>query len=136
QAATLITRALALRQVTPGEWWKVMRHELIMGLALGAALGGIGFVRASFTREATLRNDEERKDPFEVHPLAGQAITQDMEGKYLIPPGALQYVGKRFKGESQIAIPSGSAVQAIKDQDGTTQIYRFPANTIFSTAQV
>ncbi len=49
QAATLITRAMALGQVTPRDWWRVLRHELKMGLALGATLGAVGFVRAFLT---------------------------------------------------------------------------------------
>jgi magnesium transporter len=47
QAATLITRAMALRQIVPSDWWRVIRHELLMGLALGLSLGLIGFVRVS-----------------------------------------------------------------------------------------
>lgn len=43
QAVTLITRALALGQVTSQEWWRVLRHEVSMGLALGLTLGFIGF---------------------------------------------------------------------------------------------
>ncbi|MCS6852168.1 MAG: magnesium transporter [Gemmataceae bacterium] len=54
QAATLIIRAMALGQVTVGDWWRVLRHELLMGLALGCALGAIGFVRAFFTPQSTL----------------------------------------------------------------------------------
>jgi magnesium transporter len=49
QAATLITRAMALGQVTLGDWWRVLRHELAMGLALGCTLGCVGFLRAYFT---------------------------------------------------------------------------------------
>ncbi len=45
QAATLITRALALGQVRLRDWFRVLGHELLMGLALGVALGVIGFVR-------------------------------------------------------------------------------------------
>lgn len=56
QAATLITRAIALHHITPGEWWKVLRHELFMGLALGVTLGAIGFVRAAMTPESVLGN--------------------------------------------------------------------------------
>jgi magnesium transporter len=49
QAATLITRAMALRQITPSDWWRVIRHELLMGLVLGLTLGAIGFFRVSLT---------------------------------------------------------------------------------------
>jgi magnesium transporter len=56
QAATLITRALALGQVKLSDWWHVLRHEFSMGLALGATLGAIGFVRASLTPTSVLGN--------------------------------------------------------------------------------
>jgi magnesium transporter len=45
QAATLIIRALALGEVTLGDWWRVVRRELAAGLALGVILGSIGFLR-------------------------------------------------------------------------------------------
>ncbi len=48
QAATLITRALALGQVTVGDWYRALAHELFMGLALGATLGAIGALRTLF----------------------------------------------------------------------------------------
>jgi magnesium transporter len=54
QAATLITRAMALRQVTTADWWRVIRHELLLGIALGLTLGAIGFVRASLTPASVL----------------------------------------------------------------------------------
>ncbi|HLA84770.1 MAG TPA: magnesium transporter [Thermoguttaceae bacterium] len=54
QAATLITRALALGQVTAQDWWRVLRHEILMGLALGLTLGAIGFVRAALTPASIL----------------------------------------------------------------------------------
>lgn len=49
QAVTLITRALALGQVSTSEWLKVLRHELMMGLALGLTLGVLGFVLGSIS---------------------------------------------------------------------------------------
>ena len=35
QASTLVIRALALGEVTLGDWWRVMRREILAGLALG-----------------------------------------------------------------------------------------------------
>jgi magnesium transporter len=45
QAATLVIRALALGEVGLRQWWQVMRREISAGLALGAILGCIGFLR-------------------------------------------------------------------------------------------
>lgn len=45
QAATLVIRALALGEFTLGQWWRVMRRELVVGLALGLILGTVGFLR-------------------------------------------------------------------------------------------
>jgi magnesium transporter len=45
QASTLVIRALALGEVGLADWWRVMRRELMAGLALGTLLGTIGFLR-------------------------------------------------------------------------------------------
>jgi magnesium transporter len=45
QAATLIVRALAVGEVGLADWWRVMRREILSGLALGLVLGTIGFLR-------------------------------------------------------------------------------------------
>lgn len=45
QAATLVIRALALGEVTLRDWWRIMRREILSGLALGSILGTIGFLR-------------------------------------------------------------------------------------------
>lgn len=45
QAATLIIRAMALRELTFRDWWYVMRREILSGLSLGIILGAIGFIR-------------------------------------------------------------------------------------------
>jgi len=54
QAATLITRALAVGDVTLKDWWRVLKHELWMGLALGATVGVVGFLFATLTRASVL----------------------------------------------------------------------------------
>ncbi len=45
QAATLIIRALALGEVSLADWWRIVRREVMAGLALGVILGTIGFLR-------------------------------------------------------------------------------------------
>lgn len=45
QAASLIIRSLSLGEITIRDWWKVMRRELVSGLALGCILGLIGVLR-------------------------------------------------------------------------------------------
>lgn len=45
QASTLVIRAMALGEFKLSDWWRVMRREFGVGLALGAILGAIGFLR-------------------------------------------------------------------------------------------
>jgi magnesium transporter len=45
QAASLIIRAMALEEIRLRQWWRVMRREFLTGVALGAVLGAIAFVR-------------------------------------------------------------------------------------------
>ena len=47
QASTLVIRALAIGEIRLRDWWRVVRREIITGLALGAILGTIGFLRVS-----------------------------------------------------------------------------------------
>ena len=45
QATSLIIRALALKELKLGDWWRIALRELPTGLTLGAILGVIGFIR-------------------------------------------------------------------------------------------
>jgi magnesium transporter len=47
QATSLITRAMALREVDLKDWWRVALRELPSGLILGAILGLLGMARIS-----------------------------------------------------------------------------------------
>lgn len=47
QAATLIIRAMALKELSIRDWWYVMRREILSGLTLGLVLGVLGFLRIS-----------------------------------------------------------------------------------------
>jgi magnesium transporter len=45
QAATIITRALALEQVSLKQGWRVIKREVVSGLSLGIILGTLGALR-------------------------------------------------------------------------------------------
>ncbi|MEZ4367901.1 MAG: magnesium transporter [Kofleriaceae bacterium] len=44
QASTLVIRAMALGEVRPSDWWRVIRREVATGLAMGAILAALGAV--------------------------------------------------------------------------------------------
>ena len=56
QAATLIIRAMALKELTLKDWWFVMRREILSGLTLGFILGIIGFIRIAVWQELHIFN--------------------------------------------------------------------------------
>ena len=45
QATTLVIRAMALGEVRPKQWWRVLLREMALGLGLGAILCSIGIAR-------------------------------------------------------------------------------------------
>lgn len=56
QAAALVTRAMALGQVHTSDWLRILRRELIVGLALGGAIGVLGLGRTwLFTSPAAVQ---------------------------------------------------------------------------------
>jgi magnesium transporter len=56
QATTLVIRAMALGELTLGDWFRVVRKELFSGVALGLILGTIGFLRISAWQELHIFN--------------------------------------------------------------------------------
>lgn len=56
QASTLIIQAMALGEVTPRDWWRVMRREIQSGFLLGLLLGIIGFIRITLWQELHIYN--------------------------------------------------------------------------------
>jgi magnesium transporter len=56
QAATLIIRAMALKEVTLADWWRVMRREIFAGFLLGALLGTIGLLHVFLWHQLGLFN--------------------------------------------------------------------------------
>ena len=56
QATTLVIRAMALGELTLRDWFRVVRKELLSGVALGLILGVIGFLRISAWQELHIFN--------------------------------------------------------------------------------
>ena len=56
QAATLIIRAMALKELNLKDWWYVMRREVFSGFVLGVILGSIGLLRIIIWQELGLFN--------------------------------------------------------------------------------
>ena len=55
QSSTLVIRGLAVGDLKPGDWWRVLWREAGMGLVLGLGLGIIGFGRVMTYPERDLR---------------------------------------------------------------------------------
>lgn len=45
QASTLVIRAIALNEVKLGDWFRVLRREVVCGLLLGLIIGAVGVLR-------------------------------------------------------------------------------------------
>ena len=45
QASTLVIRSLALGELRPADWWRVLRREVVVGVMLGLLLATLGAVR-------------------------------------------------------------------------------------------
>jgi magnesium transporter len=125
QAATLVTRAIALGQVGISAWWRVLRHELVMGLALGLTLGGIGFIRGAMTREEVLRNPITRREAFEVRvpknePL--KPVDEDGAISVELPRQSKQLITEEH--HVLVTLPEGSKLEPV--ERGDQLIYAFP----------
>ena len=132
QAATLITRAMALGQVNLGDWFRVLRHELAMGLVLGLTLGAIGFVRGTFTPEDVRGNMEKRQEDFSIKvPWADHQdvkVTKDDETVLHFFHSGNKFLRVQFPGKCldtktqdkdfQVLLPVGKEVQTEDEEIG------------------
>lgn len=134
QAATLTTRAMALGQISFKDWFRVLRHEIVMGLMLGLTLGSIGFVRAWLTPESVRSSSPPRREAFEVK-VPDKVIlksTTRKEGNDTstivdIPAGTQQVMIEDHA--IQVMLPENKAPAIAPDsaKAGFT-VYRFPEN--------
>src|SRR4029079_7753499 len=88
QAATLITRAMALGQFTVANWAKVLRHELAIGLVLGLTLGVIAFVRGALTPADIRAGEKEVDTAFSVRVGPNVDLDAPPGGRVALPEGA------------------------------------------------
>ncbi len=51
QSSTLIIRGMAVGEIKPKDWWRILFREAGMGLVLGSGLGTIGFFRVLMYRD-------------------------------------------------------------------------------------
>jgi magnesium transporter len=65
QATSLVTRAMALKEVQLRDWWRVAIRELPSGISLGAILGVIGVVRIIFWQKLGLYDYGKNGVPYE-----------------------------------------------------------------------
>jgi magnesium transporter len=136
QAATLITRALALGQITSRDWGRVLRHEVAMGLVLGATLGVIGFGRASLTPESVRANSPPRRESFTVtvdEPLKVDTRTKktylglgsdEIQVATILPPGTKQSIVR--DEPVRIDLPEDTALPEPERNAAGKLVYTFP----------
>jgi magnesium transporter len=134
QAATLITRALALGQVTPKSWLRVVRHELLMGIVLGLTLGGIGFVRGALTPEDVRGNIIQSTDAFLVQVSIDVERKYRKDGRELIPKGAKKI--STVDKEIQVIPPDGDKVHVEENQPAGFRTYHCPKDSKVRTEAV
>ncbi len=99
QASTLIIQALAVGDITVGDWWRIMRRELYSGLVLGGILGVIGFIRILVW-----------------HQLMVHGVIQDLYGVYWMEIGLV--VGLSLVGVVLWGTISGSMLPLILKRAG------------------
>lgn len=125
QAATLVTRAMALGEVKVGDWFRVLRQELVMGLVLGLTLGLIAFGQGAWTSRELRASSPPRHEPFVVSSEKPLAPT---DGLVELPAGAAQII--RSDQPVTIKLPAG-VTQLASEEDPAragSRLYQFPAD--------
>ena len=129
QAATLITRSLALGHVRARDWFRVLRHEFVMGLVLGLTLGAIGLLRGASTSSDLRSAKKELDNPVEVIVPKGVSLASTGDGKYELPLGAEVAVREPTKKKTSLTLAEpGATPEQISHGDKVS--YLFPAGTI------
>jgi magnesium transporter len=134
QAATLITRAVALGEIKATDWLRVLRHELAMGVVLGLTLGAIGVLRGAATPESTRDASREIPEPFQVQTVDSTPLELDSQGRVLVPKGSIQMVHATLDQHAHVKLPPGQGIPI--PSSTSPRVYDFPARCIVSTQPV
>lgn len=127
QAATLITRAMALGQLNLRSWVKVLRHELFMGLALGVTLAVIAFVRGAATPESVRGGSKEFDQPIAFRlPKATPVEIPEPGGILTLPSEGLELIQGKNRAVA-VHLPRYGGVDVVDVGDKIE--YRCPANS-------
>jgi magnesium transporter len=124
QAATLVTRAMALGFVTPKDWLKVLRRELMMGLALGGALGVIAFARGALTPSDVRSGPEKVKNSFTVLVATHTELSPDPHHDISLEAGTPQTV--KLEKNTRVRLPDGVPQLSAPKQLTEGWEYKFP----------
>lgn len=136
QAATLITRSVALGQVEPRDWHRVFRHEIFMGIALGATLGLMGFVRGITISEDLRSSAPPRREAFDVIVPTGTELTYDGGRKYDLPAEAVQRLNQPNSSSTRIIVPEGTSVRGPYPGEENKEVYEFPENCVLPRSPI
>jgi magnesium transporter len=124
QASTLVIRAMALGEVRATDWWRVLRREILIGLALGILLGGLATCRVLIWGAAGTYGEH--------YVLIGVTVAVSVTGCVLwgtLAGSMLPFVLRKFKADPANA--SAPLVATLVDVSGII-IYFTVANLVLS----
>lgn len=133
QASTLVTRAIALGEVKLSDWKRLIRREMLMGLALGLSLGLIAFVRGATTPDDTRAGPREQKYDLQAVFPADAKIERDERGDYIVPKSTAMIV--EADKEYRLRLPEHVHEPAVRHEGGNA-IYTFQAGSHMRTEPV
>lgn len=133
QAATLVTRSMALGEFELSDWKRVLRRELLMGIALGVTLGVIAFFRGAATTSDTRGGPQVAKQPFTARLPTATRLAADENGDYELPVGTP--VTRPLEKTSRVRLPDGGGIPTPTTAAGEL-VYEFPADSEVRTPPV
>jgi magnesium transporter len=136
QAATLITRSIALGQLSVKDWFRVLRHELMMGVVLGLTLGTIGLIRGAATPEHTRSATKERPESFLIRVPNGTSFDRLPDRRVVLPKGSTQLLESDLDQVTYVTLPEGKTYMMEPSSDPKITHIKFPQNCVISNPPV